>query len=461
MTPASTPPNILFLTWHDAGNWFGCYGLDTVDTPGIDRVAAEGCRFTNAFSACAICSPSRAAMMTGHTCQSAGVMSLTNNVFSNRINPGVRHLARLLKEDHGYRTALFGVQHEAAHEHIWRIQRFDEAHHTDPWPSADVSCPALAQWVRQRAGDTEPWYAQIGFFEGHLGQFYSRQQRDVYPQIDYIERGLHIPPYLADDAEGQATIANLQGLLTRAGRAFEQVLAALKATGQEGNTLVVVCVDHGVGLPRAKTTCYDPGLSVGWLLRLPERIPAGHTCDCLTTHIDVFPTVLELAGLPVPAGTQGRSLATHARRDNCDDVHDAIFGHMVETIRSVRTPDWKLIRNFRTTNRDRLFPAQAGSLWKADVQTPLNTLDMDGGPHLELYDLKADPNEQNSLAGDPQHAAQLSRLDDRLWSFLYDQNDFILHDPVRDAFQSETRAQLQRWCADTDRPLPSPKVGPA
>ncbi len=461
MSPASSPPNILFLTWHDAGRWFGCYGLDTVDTPGIDRVAAEGCRFTNAFSACAICSPSRAAMMTGHTCQANGVMSLTNNVFSNRIDPGLRHLARLLKEDHGYRTALFGVQHEAAHEHIWRVQRFDEAHHTDPWPSAEVSCPALADWVRQRAGEDQPWYAQIGFFEGHLGQFFSRKPNPAYPQENYTGKGLYIPPYLDDDAEGQATVANLQGLLTRAGRAFEQVLDAIRASGQEENTLVVICVDHGVGLPRAKATCYDPGISVGWMLRLPERIPAGHTCDCLTTHIDVFPTVLELAGLSVPDGTQGHSLAAHAQRDNCDEVHDALFAHMVENTRSLRTKDWKLIRNFSPSTHHALFPAQAGSHWKADVQTELRTATLDNAPHLELYNLNDDPDEHHNLAGDPRHAAQLRQLDDQLWSFLYHENDFVLHNPIRTSWQAETRARLQQWCANTSRPMPSPKVGPA
>lgn len=61
------PPNVVLLTWHDAGDWFGCYGYSTLRTPNVDRLAKEGVRFTNHFSACAICSPSRAAMMTGDT----------------------------------------------------------------------------------------------------------------------------------------------------------------------------------------------------------------------------------------------------------------------------------------------------------------------------------------------------------------------------------------------------------
>ncbi|MGF1485158.1 MAG: sulfatase [Opitutales bacterium] len=456
---SAAPPNILFLTWHDAGRWFNCYGVDTVDTPGIDRIAAEGCRFTQAHSACAICSPSRAAMMTGRTCQAAGVMSLTNNVFSNRIHPSIRHLARLLKEDHGYRTALFGVQHEAAHEHIWRVQQFDEAHRTDPWPTADVSCDALIDWLEQRKTDTAPWYAQIGFFEGHLGAFYNAQTNPAYPQEDYTEKGLHLPPYLADDAPGRATVANLQGLLTRAGRAFDRVLDALKANGQESNTLVVVCVDHGVGLARAKTTCYDPGTAVGWLMRLPGRVPTNHTVENLTTHIDVFPTVLELAGHPVPDATQGLSFAPHACGQADHEQNKAIFAHMVETIRSVRTQRWKLIRNFQPSNRGKLFPARAGWLWRSRPDERPPATDPKNAPHLELYDLQKAPDEHQNLASDPQHHATLAELDARLWAFLYDEGDPLIHQPVRTQYDVETRASLEAFCKKTSRVL-TQAIGP-
>ena len=106
-------PNILFITCHDLGRHLGCYGVPTVHTPELDRLAASGVRLTRAFATAPSCSPSRAAIATGRYPHANGVMGLAHPPFGWDLHPGERHLAQLLG-DAGYDTHLFGFQHVSA-----------------------------------------------------------------------------------------------------------------------------------------------------------------------------------------------------------------------------------------------------------------------------------------------------------------------------------------------------------
>jgi N-sulfoglucosamine sulfohydrolase len=432
-------PNIVLITWHDAGRWFGCYGNEHVHTPNVDRLAADGCRFANHFTVCAICSPSRAAITTGRFCQDNGVMFLTNTVNNNRLHRDETHFAARLKHL-GYHTALFGVQHECAHEHVSEIMQVDERFATDPWPSADVSAANFEQWLEQRAGHSQPFHAQIGFKESHLGSYLAGNQ--MHPGD--AEHGLHSVPYLEDDAASQQAIGALQGMLRVGDAAIGRILDAIRASGREQDTLIAMCVDHGVGLPRAKTHMYDAGLAVAWLLRWPGVIPEGGTVDAMTSHIDFLPTMCELAGLPIPENLHGVSFAGHVRAERSDEQHDAVFAHMVEVTRCIRTPRYKLIRNIQP---------RAAQVSRGMAVTAAAAADGESS-HLELYDLEKDPNEFTNVVGDPAYAVVRDELDARLWDFLLDRNDSVVNEPVRDEWGAERRRQLEAHCAQAGRPCP-------
>ena len=109
---ATARPNILLITCHDLGRFLGCYGIAPVDTPALDRLAAEGVRFTRAFCTAPQCSPSRASLFTGRYPHSNGVLGLTHANFAWDLGPSERHLGQILR-DAGYATALMGVQHES------------------------------------------------------------------------------------------------------------------------------------------------------------------------------------------------------------------------------------------------------------------------------------------------------------------------------------------------------------
>ena len=437
----SQRPNVVFITWHDAGRWFGCYGQPHVRTPHVDALAAQGVRFTQCFSACAICSPSRAAIMTGRRCQAVGVMGLTNTVVDNRIFPREVHLARRLRHEHGYHTALFGVQHECAHEHVTEVIDPHERFNTDPWPIATRSADAFEQWIDRRSWADQPFYAQIGTYEGHLHAFYSGRPPAHYPQVADDTDGVAQPFYIEPDDRAHATVANLQGLLHHGDAMIGRVADALHRAGLADNTLIVMCVDHGVGLPRAKATCYDTGTGVAWVLRWPRVIPAGAECHALAAHVDVLPTVLELLDLPLPDNLHGHSFADHARGRRADERNRFVFSHMVDSARSIRSRTHKLIRNFTPPNPGVGFARTGLTIHRAC------TAAVDQPSHLELYDLAADPRETTNLAHDPAHRALRDDLDRRLWAYLFEHRDFITEEVARTDWQVETRRQRSAFLA--------------
>lgn len=461
-------PNIVFFTWHDAGDWFGCYGHQTVQTPHVDRLAAEGVRLTQMHSACAICSPSRAAMMTGRFCQENGVMGLTNTVFSNRIHPHIPHLGARLKEL-GYHRALFGVQHECAHDHVAEVIQPDEQFATDPWPRGDLLAPYVRDWLAGRRREEGPFYAQIGTIDAHLGRCFTNRPPDpgeAYTPLTDTSRGLAEPPYLSGSEADRTCVATLQGQLRRGDLVMGAVLEGLAAAGLEEETLVIMQVDHGVGLDRAKTTCYDPGTKVASIFRWPGKLPAGSAVKNLATHVDVLPTLWELLGQEPIAGLDGHSFAGHLRGERTGEFRQAVFSHMVENTRSIRTQTHKLIRHFAPSRHSNGRKGDCAHLHQG-FPTPMG--DREIGPHtipsaewpsVEMFDLQEDPLELNNLAQNPTHAEQTRELDAQLWEFLLKHRDFLVTAPVRTPWDASIRAEMTAHCECAGRPLPYP-AGPS
>ena len=445
------PPNVILLVWHDAGDWFGHNGHPSVRTPGVDRLAAEGVRFSNCFSACAICSPSRAAMMTGRLCQRNGVMGLTNAVFDNRIDPRLTHLSRRFKAE-GYHTSLLGVQHECAHEHVGSVIAPDLKALTDPWPSGDALAPAVADWVEDHAREGRPFFGQIGTYDAHLGRFFSNRpprEGESYPPVLDDANGLDVPPWLGGSEADRACVAALQGGLRRGDLVVQRLLDALDRTGLRENTLVVMAVDHGIGLARAKGTCYDAGTRVSWIVSQPGTLPQNRTVDALATHVDLLPTLAGLLGWHVDDPLDGVDFSRHVRGDADGELNDAVFSHMVESQRSVRTGRHRLIRNFRPPRcpvgrlgdcgeRHAGFEAPYAL---PDSQTCVPSAER---PLVELYDAGEDPSNLRNLAADPAHVNVLADLDRRLLDFLVAHDDFVLHEHPTTPWCEATRADLER-----------------
>lgn len=429
----SHKPNIVFITTHDTGRHFGCYGRDTVQSPAIDHLAEEGVRFTNCYCVASKCSPSRAAMMTGRWPQANGVYGLTHAPHWWEYNDGEKHLAAVLREV-GYSTHLFHFQHETEEP---KSLGFDRLHGVHTWPEDEMPDPYMftpapevardfAEFCDDATSGHRPFYAQIGFFETHRPFDFGGNEGDE-------ELGVELPSNYQENAGHRRFFRMLQGAIRQVDEAVDVIIQALRDSGLHEDTLVIFTTDHGVSYKRAKGTLYDPGLEVALIMFWPGGgVRGGRTCGGLMSNIDVFPTVLELVGVEVPDNVQGVSFAPVVRGGS-ERERQYVFGELQEQMfsRCVRDDRYKLIRNFR------------GSLV---TPAPVNG----GGPPyparpvIEMYDLRADPIESENVAEHPTYAEERDRLDAVLLRHLREVNDHILDQPPATPYNDRARAHCRR-----------------
>lgn len=420
-------PNIVLITCHDAGRNFGCYGIDTVHTPTIDALAADGLLFTEYFTTSPVCSPSRGAMLTGRYPQTNGLIGLTHSPWHWSLNEGERHLSHVMR-DAGWHTGLFGLQHEDADTNRLgfaetHAQRGPEGRRATALDAAG----AFAAFCDGDAAKKSPFYAQVGFFETHRPHDFG----DVGPDAS---KGITVPPYLVDDQTSRREMAMQQGACRRVDEAVANITDALDRAGLTDDTILVFTVDHGIEFPRAKWFCYDPGIEVALIVRWPGGgLKRGRTCDRLLSNVDLFPTLLDLAGIPVPDNVEGLSFADYANDPSAPPNRDAVFSvFQGKDIRSVRTDRYKLIRNFQPR---RLVPV------------PVDMTDGRPGrekcPVVQLFDLEKDPLEFENVAEDPAYAEIRKDLSDRLWTWMESVNDPSLMGPLPTPYYQEAIAEYR------------------
>jgi len=188
-------------------------------------------------------------------------------------------------------------------------------------------------------------FAQVGFFEQHRPF-----PHDGMESKDPAE--MRIPGYLPDIPEVRRELAEMEASVAAMDRAFGRVLNALHQSGLEEETIVSFTADHGIPFPCAKMSLYDPGLEIPFLIRMPGH-EAQHIGEMIS-NIDAFRTFLELLGLDIPTGTQGRSFAPLLLGKNSCQPRSEVFGEKTyhtyyDPMRCIRTDRWKLIANFEHT----------------------------------------------------------------------------------------------------------------
>ena len=407
-------PNILLVIVHDLGTHLGCYGHRSVDSPNLDRMAAQGVRFGNNFATATFCSPSRGAIFTGKHPHVNGLMGLVNLDWD--LAEGQATLAQVLGAA-GYETRLFGMQHETqdparlGFHHTWD--------RSDGIMSAQVT-PAVCDFLRGRKPDDGPFYARVGFFEVHR------------PYHIYEPKGadaLDVPPFLEDTPGCREDLARFHECIRIMDAAVGELLTALDGSAVADNTLVVFTTDHGPAFPRAKGTLYDPGIRTTLLMRGPDEFSGGRTHRELMSNVDLFPTLAELCGTETPDGLTGRSFLPLLRGGKYEPNRTIFSGAntvAANTKRCIRTERYKYIRNY-----------DEGPLLQlpVDIETSLTRRDM-GNDHLaprppvEMYDLEKDQNEMHNLAGDAAHAEVEQQLATDLAAFQEASDDPLLRGPI-------------------------------
>ncbi len=404
-------PNIVIASCHDLGQHIGCYGVGTVNSPSLDRLAAEGVRFANSFCTAPQCSPSRAAIYTGRYPHSNGVMGLTHAHFAWDMHPDERHMAGILRE-HGYATALIGMQHERPKP---LASDYDEITLT---PQCESVAESTTAYLNKAAAGSKPFYVQIGFNEPHRGFEYGGAQPDA-------ENGVTVPEWLVDEPSAREEFAAYQGAIRKVDAAFGTILDAIDRLDLADNTITIFTSDHGMPFPRAKCSLYDPGLQVPFIVRWPDRGWTGGTVRReMISNVDYLPTLLDAIGIPVHATVQGRSFAPLL--DGGDyGPRDDIFGEMTyhdyyDPRRCIRTGSHKLIANFSSAP---FFMDPTQSWRPATITKHPEYPPHEYHPYIELYDLTADPLELSNLADHPEHAALQAALMGRLLDWMEKTDD--------------------------------------
>lgn len=411
-------PNILLINTHDSGRFFGCYGIDTVRTPAIDRLSKEGVRMDAMFAVSPICSPSRGAMMTGRYPQRNGLLGLTHHGYT--FNPGERHAASLFCQG-GYQTVLFQFQHEVVCEE-WASLGYEEYRSRE---SGEALYPYMFRPATEVAGTVaeflaeprdRPFFAHVGFNETHTPFNFG----GVVPAR---ENGVTVPQHINHNSAAEDHFAHLQGAIEQVDAAVSIILEALDRNKLAANTLVVFYSDHGYEARRDKWTLYDPGIEIPMIFRWPAGLPAGKPCPALRSNVDLLPTLLDLSGLCLPENLDGRSIAPILKAPESAQTKEEehIFGiYYNGAARCVRTPRYKLIHY--------LGPEP----YMARVPVAINDNDAKfPRPDWELYDLKADPLEANNRWKDASYQKIGQSMADALLAWMHETADPAVAQPFK------------------------------
>jgi N-sulfoglucosamine sulfohydrolase len=406
------PPNILYIHSHDTGRYVQPYGYQ-VPTPNIQLLADQGVLFREAFCAAPTCSGSRASLLTGQYCHNNGMLGLAHRGWS--LNDYGEHLIHALRPG-GYHSVLIGEQHISEDP---EVIGYDEVIEVESHRATEVA-PIANETL---AVVPEPFFMSVGFFETHRQFSAPTSVRDALYSLP--------PPNLPDTPRTRQDMAAFKASARSLDQGIGAVLNGLHQAGLAERTLIVCTTDHGLAFPNAKATLYDGGTGVMLIMRGPGGFSGGRVIDAMVSHLDIYPTLCDIAGVPQPSFLQGASLLPLVHGD-IERIHDLIFTEMTyhaayQPLRAVRSDRWKYIRRFY----DHPHPVLAN----CDESATKEVLIEHGWaeqPFAEeqLFDLVFDPNEQRNLADDPQHTDTLATMRERLGDWMEETDDPIRHGPI-------------------------------
>jgi N-sulfoglucosamine sulfohydrolase len=445
---AERPNVVVFIADDVSWNDLGAYGNEAARTPHIDRLAAEGLTFTNAFLTTSSCSPSRASLMTGRYPHNTGEASELHR-------PWAAHLATFpeLLRAAGYYTAQAGKYHMSQREREDGTTRLSSAFDREE-PEARVpgNSGGHGRWLevtRERPRD-QPFFLWLAAIDAHRAWDGDDEwDAEAYgPKHDPAR--VIVPPFMVDTPATRTDLASYYNEVTRFDHFVGLVVAELEEQGVLDDTVVVVMADNGRPFPRAKTRLHDAGMKTPFVMRWPGGIRGnGESRDGLVSAIDLAPTFLNLAGVSAAETMQGVSFRATFDDPGARPRRYAFSEHNWHDYeahgRALRDGDGYLyIRNARPgkawlgpadsvgspSHRD-LLAAPKVTAAQADVL-------LEPRPAEELYHTPTDPEQVVDLVDDPAHADRLTALRRVMDEWQDVTGDSVPEDFSPDYFDRET-----------------------
>jgi len=420
--PKRTParrPNVLMITCHDIGQHLGCYGVQTVQSPHLDRLAARGVRFENFYSTSAVCSPGRASLHTGRYPQSNGLMGLTHAPWCWKLGDDERTTAQILK-GLGYATYLVGFTH--IHHDAKRLG-YDKR--LSPKKRAPETVEAAKELIASAGAADKPFFAKVGFTEVH--RRFSHGRDDA--------KGVYVPPWLKDTEQVRDDLAAFQAQIKYFDERVGEILGALEASDIAGQTLVIMTSDHGIPYPGAKWSARKAGLEVPLILYQPHTaFTGGKVFRQVMSNVDVLPTLLDYLGAAIPEGVQGVSFWPLIDGRTDKPPRTEAFGQYTPDMkrdnlsRCVITDRYQLIRYF-DQGRSVAYPVDVDPQTFANHEQRCKTRGT--RPFAQLYDIQADPGELRDIGDKPENRKIVEDLSRRLLAWMKQVKDPLLGGPLR------------------------------
>ncbi|HWC00247.1 MAG TPA: sulfatase [Bryobacteraceae bacterium] len=402
----SPPPNIVFIFCDDLGYGdLGCYG-SKIRTPNLDRMASEGMRFTNFCSADPVCSPSRAALLTGRYPTRVGVPRVLFPRDTAGLSLDETTLANVLKA-RGYRTACIGKWHLGHTPQYLPTSRGFDSYLGIPYSNDMSPRPLLrnTEVVEQTATLetlTQRYTAEaVKFLQESRSSPFFLYMPHTFP---------HIPLAASERFRGKSAEGLYGDVVEEVDWSVGEVLRALQQNGQERNTLVMFSSDNGPwfqGSPGKlrgrKGTTYEGGIREPFLARWPGKIPKGRVSDALGSLMDVFPTVARLTGAKLPAKPlDGIDLWPVLSGEKASIEREALLYFDNWDLQCARWGSWKL--HVARHNSGAYGPAPPGGRHNYLLPRP------------ELYNLATDPDESYDVA--PENPKVVAEIEGRIRRLL-------------------------------------------
>lgn len=414
-------PNIVIVFTDDQGYGdVGCFGATGFETPNLDKMASQGMKFTNFYSAQPVCSASRAGLLTGCYPNRIGISGALFPRHEIGISDNETTIAEMLKEK-GYATAIFGKWHLGHHKQFLPLQHgFDEytgvPYSNDMWPIKLDGTKATPDEGRGSFPDLPlvEGNETIEFITSYAGQdklttlntekaieFINRNKEN--PFFLYLPHSMpHVPLGVSDKFRGKSEQGMYGDVMMEIDWSVGQIIQALAHNGIDDNTIVIFTADNGPwlnygnhagssgGLREGKTTSWEGGQRVPFIIKWPGNISEGVVCNQLASSIDLLPTLASLVGGKLPDHKIDGVDITELLKGNFDarPRNEFYYYHGKNDLNAVRKGNWKLVFPHTYRSYEATVPKNDGHGGKR-IAVKVDS--------LELYNLIRDPGERYNV----------------------------------------------------------------
>lgn len=398
-------PNILWLVSEDNSPFLGCYGDKFADTPNLDRLASQGFRYSHAYANSPVCAPARNTIITGVYANSNGHEHMRS---FNPKSALIKTYPEFLRKIGYYCTNNAKTDYNT--------------NSIDPNTIWD-ECSDKADYNNRPPG--QPFFAVFNSFITHEGSIHKSIPT---AELRHNPEKVSLPPYHPRTTELKHDWAQYYDKVEDMDTWIGKKLKELADAGLTDNTIVIYCADNGGVLARSKYFLYETGTRVPFIIRIPDKFKhlfpvekMGTTVDRLISFVDIAPTLLSIAGIPIPDYMQGHAFL--GKQKTTDPEYAFMFRARIDErydlSRAVRDKKFRYIRNYMPYRaygqhmEDFMVAPSARSWQKAYLSGECNHVQSvfwNTKPGEELFDTENDPWEVNNLAGSPAYKDVLERM---------------------------------------------------